>query len=62
MMGKVMGLDDPLWVGYWSGGASMALALFIPYAITGSAASLPIALLSWVAMTPFGIFIAKRTR
>lgn len=61
-MRKVMGLDDPLWVGYWTGGASMALALILPYALTGSPTALPVAVLSWVTMTPIGILIATRTR
>lgn len=59
---KVMGLEDRLWFGYWTGGASMAVTLLTTYFLVDNPGAVLVAVLSWVTLTPVGILIAKRTR
>ncbi len=52
----MFGLEDRLWIGYWSGGATLSIMGFICVL-----ADMPfwIAFMMWVATTPLGIMITK---
>ncbi len=59
-MRRVMGLDHDLWVGYWAGGASMAVALLMTHFFVDNPGAVFVAVLAWVTLTPVGILIARR--
>jgi hypothetical protein len=51
---------DRLWVGYWMGGATMALSVGIAYGLAPMWFTVPTAIAAWFLLTPIGILIAKR--
>ena len=52
---------DRLWVGYWTGGTAMAVAIILPAWLIGAdVAKLLVGAAMWGLFTPAGIWVAKR--